>query len=320
MKLLFLIILLTLSSCATIINRERYNLSISSSRAGDKVKFENKVYTLPAKINVQRSKNDLLFTLQTDSAELDYVVKSSLNPEFLYGNLIWLQVSPFAYLIDTRTQKKYYYERAIYINRLNKSQVITPRIRTKLESLNVRKFDRNNGEIDFVVAIPYINNFNFKPIQQPTKSATGFFGISTGLNYYYTNEKYFNISLSAMVNMDELLPVATDYTGIHERYISTAIDFTNNHKLNRVHLGYGLSYMRNSWRVIDFSVKPIASVLESKRNFALGVTMNIHYQFTKEFYVGFIYRPSLFRLNSRPEFYYEHTFSLDLSFRVTVRK
>src|SRR5258706_9035698 len=118
MRLLGTIIIWTLlTSCATTLTRKTYNIKVSSDTNGDKIEINKMVYSLPTEIKVKRAKTDLQIKLISDTTITEFKVRSSPNPAFTYGNLLWMQVCPAAYLIDLTNQKRFYYGKSIFLDK-----------------------------------------------------------------------------------------------------------------------------------------------------------------------------------------------------------
>src|SRR5688572_25952311 len=116
------IIGILLTSCATL-SRKTYNLSISSSTNGDKIEVNNEVYTLPAEVNVKRSRTDLQIKLISGTTVTDYKVKSALRPAFIYGDLLFF---PVTHLVDLTNQKRFYYGKSVSLDKNDSQRVISP--------------------------------------------------------------------------------------------------------------------------------------------------------------------------------------------------
>jgi hypothetical protein len=324
MRILGTIIIWTLlTSCATTVTRKTYNLKVSSNTTGDKIELDKKVYALPTVVNVKRSKTDLQIKLISDTVVSAYTVRSSPNPAFTYGNLLWMQVCPAAYLIDLTNQKRFYYGKSIYLDNNDSLRIITPRIRKGFENYFSQKYSKRKGQLNLALSLPHINSFYLKPEGEGDKINTGFWGLSIGLEYFYKDDRYINLSANAVSDFFVPVPAAVDISGEYELMTSTYFSLTNNYKVNRFHFGYGINYSRNTWdfRFYDrFGPPPPTRDPIKKSSASIGLTLNGYYQITKSFLIGLIYRPTFIRISPTTELKYEHLFSLDIGWRIALKK
>lgn len=323
MRGLFFLVLLTLASCTTLLKRKTYNLTITSDSQNSKVIVNQNTYDLPATIKVKRSREDLPVRLITDSITTSYTLKSSLNPHFIYGNLVWTYIAPAAYLIDLTNPKRFYYGNQIHLSIKDST--------TTIESGPVKKwkdyFAKNDliskGHLDLTFSIPYINSFSLKPAQEKRQSNTGFWGAAIGVNYYYQTNKYLRLTANAATDFFVPVPAAVDISGEYELITSTYLSLTNNYRKKRLAYGYGINFSRNTWdlRYYDrFSPPPPTRDPVKKTSHSLGVTLNGYHLFSKYLFAGLIYRPTLFRFNTKPQFAYEHLISLEFGCQIPLRK
>ena len=312
-----------MTSCATLINKQEYPLEIISNAKDSKIQLKDSTYELPTKILIRRSKSDLVLTLLSDTIKREFVVKSSPNGPFLYGNLLWAEFCPIAYLIDFSNSKRFYYGKSVYLNVNNVDSVIIPKISKSFIDYRSKLYPSKTGQINLVFSIPYANSFYLQPPLESTKSNTGFWGSSVGIEYYYKDNKYIN--LSANIASDFFAPVigAIDIWGEYDLMSTSYVSFTNNYKYNRFTIGYGINYSTNTWDHKFYSGyddspplrDPVKRVSES-----IGITLNGYHQISKYFFVGVIYRPTLLRINPNVEFRYEHLISLDFAFKFKLKK
>lgn len=311
-----------LASCATTLTRKNYNLKISSNSIGDKIEVNERTYVLPAEVKVKRSKSDLQLRLISDSVKTEYIIRSSPNSAFVYGNLLWMQVCPVAYLIDMTNQKRFYYGKSIVLKKNDSLQILTPSVLKNFETYFSQKYPKSKGQVDLTLSIPWINSFRFKPENEPQKVNTGFFGLSIGLDYFYTDKRYFNLTASAVADIETPIPAPIDYEGVYETMASTYISLTNNHKINRFHFGYGINYSRNIWNLRNEPYDSLSSTIEpiTKSNNSLGLTLNGYHQITENFLLGIIYRPTIFRVTPATDLRYESLFVFDIAWKVRLKK
>ena len=194
-KCLLILLLALASSCATIINKENYDIAVSSTSKNARVTIHDSTYVLPAKVNVRRSPEDIALELKTDSVSKHYILKSKLSPETLYGNLLFSSFYPVGFFVDMSNDKRYTYGKKIVLNP-NDSVVITSSDIRKKEKLAVLPKHTTN----LTISIPYINSFYLRPEIVSPRNNTGFFGFSAGLEYYYKDNRYYKLNMSGMTD------------------------------------------------------------------------------------------------------------------------
>ena len=308
-----------MTSCATILKKKDYNLRITSNVRDAKVKVYDSVYDLPNDIKVVRSKKDLKLTLISDTLNLDYIVKSSPNPTFLYLNSLGIQLSPVYYSIDFTNQKKFYYGVNVNLNSNDTTRIIEPPVRKFWNDYFGEKYPKHKDDINLSLSIPYINGFNFEPNEIGTKVNTGFWGISAGLEYFYKYDKYVALKFVAATDFFVPIPTAITLDDVREDLSTVYIDLTDNYKLGRLNLGYGINYSVNNYRFID-ETNPDDKIVFRRKNQSFGLTANAYFQFGKSFFAGVAYRPTFIRINPKIDFTYEHLISVDFAFKIPLRK
>jgi hypothetical protein len=185
-----------------------------------------------------------------------------------------------------------------------------------------KSYDANKGQVDLVFSLPWINNFYMQPINESIKTNSGFVGISAGIDFFYKNNRYVNLSFSAISDFFFPFPAAIDLSGEYELMSSLCYSLTNNHIKNRFSFGYGIVYSSNTWdfRYYDtFNPPPPSREPIKKTNHYMGMVVKGHFQFSKFLYTGLIYRPSILRLNETT-IKYEHSISLEMLFKIRIKK
>lgn len=318
-----LIVILFMTSCATLINKQEYPLEIRTNINNSKVQLNDTTYDLPATIKIRRSKSDLVMTLLSDTLRQKFIVKSSPNGAFLYGNLIWAEFCPIAYLIDYSNSKRFYYGKSVYLNVNNVDSIIIPKISKAIIDYRSKIYPTKAGQINLVLSIPYANSFYLQPPLELTKTNTGFWGCSVGIEYYYKDNKYLNFSANRAT--DFFLPVigAIDIEGEYDMMSTSYVSLTNNYKFKRFTIGYGINYSTNTWDHRFYgSYDDIPPLREPIRRVSksFGITLNGYHQVSKHFFVGAIYRPTFLRIKPELAFKYEHLISLDFAYKFKIKK
>ncbi|MDJ1506572.1 hypothetical protein [Xanthocytophaga agilis] len=306
-----------------IIEEKTYNLTITSDVQNSKAVVNQTTYNLPAIVKVKRSKEDLPIKLITDSTTALYTLKSSLNPHFIYGNLVWTYIAPAAYLIDLTNPKRFYYGNHVYLRIKDSTTTIESGPVKSWKNYFAKDYSIPKGHIDLTFSTPYINSFSLKPAQEKRQSNTGFWGAAIGINYYYQTNRYLRLTANAAADFFLPIPAAVDLSGEYQLITSTYLSLTNNYCKKRFVYGYGLNFSRNTWdfRYYDrFSPPPPTRDPVKKTSHSLGVTLNGYHMFSKYLFAGLIYRPTLLRFDTKPQLAYEHLISVEIGCQLSLRK
>ncbi len=316
-------ICLLFSSCATILKKKTYPLLISTNESNAKVKVYDSIYDLPAKVMVKRSKEDLDATLIFDETVLDYKVKHRLNKTFLWWNLIGMDFAPANYLIDLTNQKRFTYGNKIYLNSQDSIRIIGQKKKWFSKEYFDKQYPKRKGALNCVVSVPFVNAFYFNTKDYGKQSGIGFLGISTGLEYFYKNDKFLSLNIAAFTEVAPFYP----YNGSADLFTCRSLSLTDNIKYKRYSFGYGLNYSITHYIYdvrdydapeYDWSYTHLYTIHQNSQN--IGINTNVYYQISKFFFVGVLYRPSFYEFKPVSKFDYEHTFSFDFVLKVPVRK
>ncbi len=312
-----------ISSCATLITRREYTLNVSSDLANAKAEIFDSTYCLPANVEIKRSRKDLQIKLIGDKIEKAYVIKSSPNAAFLYGNLICYPIFPIVYGIDLTNQKRFYYGKSIFLNSADTTGIIRPKISKSCYDYWSKTYETKKGQVNLVYSLPWVNSFYLHPKQEGPKINTGFWGISAGLEYFYKKNKYVSLTGSAVMDFFIPFPAAVDFSGEVESMNSLYASLTDNYKFRRFSLGYGVNFSRNTWQLVyydRFDPPPPTREPVKKSDNSIGLTFDAYHQVGKRFYIGLIYRPTLANIYPDFEFKYGHLISLDFKWKLRVIK
>ncbi len=183
---------------------------------------------------------------------------------------------------------------------------------------------KNKGELHLQLSLPHINSFFLQPQNESNaKVNTGFWGISAGVVYYHSQNQFIHFSASAVIDLFIPVPAAVDYSGEVELMSSTYLSLSNNHKIKRFTIGYGVSYGRNIWDLRyydDFDPPPPTRPPVMKDSKSLGIIIPCYYTLGEHFSIGIIYRPTFFRVDAKPTIAYEHLISIDMAMKIRLKK
>jgi hypothetical protein len=181
----------------------------------------------------------------------------------------------------------------------------------------------NKGKFNLHLSLPHINTFRMTPENEGVKINTGFWGLTIGLDYYHSKKQFVNLGFSGVMDFFVPAPAAVDIWGEYEVMSSLYISLSNNHKLGEFTLGYGLSYVRNTWdfRYYDWgNTPPPTRDPVTKSHYSFGFVFPFYYRVIKQLNVGVVYRPSFYRPNMTDKFSYEHLISIDFVWKLRFKK
>lgn len=191
---------------------------------------------------------------------------------------------------------------------------------SRLNSITPPKFAPPTAKrMNLVVSIPWVNSFHFQPDGEPSKTNTGFLGLTVGLDKYYKPSKFVNVNIGEAWDFLLPFPAPYDHQGEWESMVSSYISVTDNFQFRYFSFGYGLNYSKNQWVLNSRPeiTEPIQSIRSTESN-TVGITLNSYWQATPHFYVGLIYRPTLWQIEPVQIFKYEHVISFDLLWRIRL--
>lgn len=300
-----------MTSCATIMNQSHKNITVHTTERSEIIYKKDTIETFDNKANltVERKKESLEIVASTDSLTKSIEIKP--RNSFMYWSNIFCNYG-VGMLVDRKNPKRYSYPQRIYIN----SDDTVSRYFKYGQS-------NNKGELNLHVSLPHINSFHLTPENEGTKTNTGFWGLAFGLDYYHSRNQFLNVRVSGVSDFFLPFPAAVDISGEYELMSSIYFSLSNNHRLGRLTLGYGLSYGRNTWdyRFYDrFDPPPPTRDPVKKSSTAFGLFFPTYFQLGEHFNIGVVYRPTFYRPNRIEKFKYEHLISIDFAWKIRLKK
>lgn len=304
--------LISMTSCATLLNSRTKRIDIITN-APAKVILNNKPLESVnnrTKFIALRDIRPINITVYNDTLSKDIVIDSKNS--FAY----WLNIYPtmgLGLLVDKEKPKRYTYPSRVYIDMTN----------NELKYTSYYSFYRR-GSFVLHLSLPHINSFLLKPIgEDSTRKSTGFWGIKFGINYFHNKNQFLDLSVSAVSDFFAPFPGAIDIWGEYDLMTSIYSSFSNNHKIGRFSLGYGLSFSKNTWdhRYYDrFNAPPPLREPFKKSEYVLGFIFPIYRQCGEYFSLGLIYRPSILKVYPITKLDYEHLISVDFAWKFNLNK
>jgi hypothetical protein len=315
-KLLYTILFFGMSflvSCSTVLRSNQQIIVIAADKSIKNVSVNNGILIDSIQLKsaerkkyiVERSRQPLWITLQTDSSMQDYALKPryTLRAGWAYppyGLIISAIVSAFS---PNSTYWRRYPSES-YFHMKDSNIYRTPFAPTR------------KGQIDFRVSY-HLSNEIVTAYKDISVDKTGaFFGIGLGMDYYTKKNQYISIDAGIASTRVPCDLCATPDTTNRVSYLSVR----NNHVLwNRLDLGYGLNL---SYYSTLFEYRIYKTLFTSTRaNTSLGLSFMAEYRVTPHFRVGFLAQPNIYTISPKfTGFASQSYFSINMNFIIPVSR
>ncbi|GAB6011280.1 putative periplasmic lipoprotein [Viscerimonas tarda] len=336
--LLLFIACMLMTSCATIVNSRHTVLTVYSEEPvaiiqnrQDTIRTSGYKNLNRALLAVERSKKPLTLTVYNDSLQKDVVVKPR-NSKWFYMNA-FSGYGIVGFLVDYKAPQRYSYGKNLLIDKnLEKNEFAGSDRVTK-------KYTYNKGDAYLNFSSPFVNFFNISPKLEYAGSKVGFLGISGGVDYFYQQNRFLNLSVSGIMNY--LVPAPVGVCGFEDWESITSLQaaVVHGHHIKDFSLGYGLSVSQNRWsywweghfyhygneddedKDRNKNQNTLGWLDMKNVSTALGLLFNAYYNY-KSLKFGVFYRPSFYRFDNADNqtFKYEHLISIDLGIRFRIRR
>lgn len=338
MKTLFKIsaILLTvgLTSCSTVFRTKTHTINVFTNAAEAKVTVNDSVYSLPAKIELLRSKKPVTLSYQSENKQLDTIVSAVKGPVFYLGNLPSLPFFGVGYWVDLTTQKRFKYPKNIFLNDKDGLEIqeykadryiAKHNITDTVRQLEIRENINNHfaaadakrkvrEQREFKRYNPTEGTFRFN-IQPPTlfliglsnkngniesfSNTVGGAGFGLGFDYYYKSDRFVGLETSIRGNLFDIMW----WSSYDIKAFKYDISLRKGHRWKRFEASYGISFVYTDYdykKPYDYNspIKTFTSE-DNRRNYdvnyrALGFSTLFNYQLTSVMFVGLRYNPSVY--------------------------
>lgn len=309
---------LLISSCATILNKKSVMIDVFSVESVQLCLDKDSCVSTPVRLEVPRSYNDFNLLVKTDTAEKALRIKSSLAPEFVWGNLLFYVYSPFALIADAAGKQKIYtYDNSIKIDLSDQKK-------------GYKKWTPSNkGKFMLRASIPY---FDFAEFNKGVslKDYSTYFGLTAGLDYYHSAHSFISLSGGPTGLSDLGIPVM-DRVYIENDTLdfvkSYSAKLTNNHDVNifssgkmDLTMGYGLNLSHFNYRQVFYdSINSNGLELLKMNKTALGLCFDANLILFKYGYIGMSLLPSFYTVNTK-KWEYSQLFYFDFGLRIPLGK
>ena len=144
-------------------------------------------------------------------------------------------------------------------------------------------------------------------------------GIKAGIDYYHSRNQFvaINASYSGTILQAEQFFDTTRFPITTTRFYSASVSISNNYKIKRLLLGYGISYSKYThYTYYTYGYNIEASKTYKSTNNVIGLVIPIYYQITNHFFVGLEYKPSIWRISSSNPVDYEHVINFEFGWKI----
>jgi len=308
--LCLLVVSIFMTSCATIMNQPHKNVEVHTTEPSRIVYRHDTIKTVNNKANLwlERKKETPSIVTMTDSIAKSIEIKP--RNSFMYWANIYFNWG-VGMLVDMNNPKRYTYPSRIYIN---SADTISKYFRYNPD---------NKGELHLHLSLPHFNFFCLVPESEGVSINTSFWGLTIGLDYYHSQNQFINLGASYAFGFVFPIPASVRLIGEIESGSSRYISLSNNHRIRRFAIGYGLSYGRNTWDYRYFEPEDHflgASESVTKSHDVFGFIFPTYFQIGERFNMGVVYRPTFYRPILTKKFAYEHLISIDFAWKIRLMK
>lgn len=349
-------------SCASLLNGDRTAVAIYTEKPAEVIFQRDTLHTElkngfnAVRFEVLRSKDSLRFVLLSDSLRKEVSIPSKTSwVYYLNAYLIWWP----GLIIDWSSPRKYTYSKALNFNDslcLDMNKKLTTAQRKDLAGRKIRQnnnyFVPRKGDLYWNLSFPmiYLTLGTIAPEGFSRQTKGSVLGIATGFDYYYKEDKFFNLSGSIGLYSPTIGCGESGAGHIYDRESSVDdgfniynLNISHNHKTRYFSFGYGLSYSYIDWhkdtysrvsgyyypepkkdylRYSLYNDYPYRHHREEARYSMLGLVLNGYCYLSRNFTAGIIYKPNFVRLKSNTgnSFSYEHQITLDFAFKFNLLK
>lgn len=297
-----IISLISLSSCATIFNNKTQKIQIITDpniivlSNDSTLKKSNYI----DEYLVFRDKKPLRVALKVENRDTTVLLKSKLTPLF-FSNLLFNYGIGMALEIDKPNIFNY-----------------SPQTYLTFKNGSVKAISgifKNKGDLDLHIGIPHFNFFNAKTLNKNINTG-GFWGIESGFDFYHKNKQFVSINIGNVTNFPIPIIGAIKLTGERNSVSTYYLNLRNNHLINRLALGYGLSASKIFWILRNYSGNIIPE--KERYNLAFGFSLNSSFLLRDWIQFGVFYQPYLLSYEKKLSFDYQHQISAEMNLKLPL--
>ncbi|MBA5793499.1 hypothetical protein H1R17_09645 [Flavobacterium sp. xlx-214] len=264
---------LIFTSCSTILGTKNQRLYVFSNAESAQVTVNDSVYNLPANIYVKRSKNPLKMSYQSNTKQVDTLLKARHGALFVLGNVLNAPAFGAGYIVDLTNHKRFRYKKNIFFNdkdslqtyELNAERYLAKRnivdeaqkdsvhqkfktsffaadAKRKIsEAKEFKKFNPTEGTLRFNLQPPTLFLIGLSKENQKINRFTntvGGVGLGLGFDYYYKNDRFFSFETSVKGNVFDIMW----WTSNDRESYKYDVSLRNGHRWKRFEVSYGASF------------------------------------------------------------------------------
>ena len=298
-----------MSSCATMMNSPYKKVTVYTTEPSRIVYKYDTIKTVNNEtiLRMERKREISSMVTMTDSIKKSIEIKPR-NSSWFWANLFFNE--GIGMLVDMNNLKRYSYPNRIYINSAD----------TQSKYYQYSQSD-NKGELHLHLSLPHFNFFHQVPKSENAKNNASFWGLTIGLDYYYSKNQFINFGATYALGLVFPIPASVRLVGDVEFGSSKYISLSNNYRIGRLAIGYGLSYGIDTWDYRYYHPEDHfsgASVSVTKSHDVFGFIFPTYFQMGKHFNMGVVYRPTFYRPALTKKFAYEHLISIDFAWKIRL--
>jgi hypothetical protein len=308
----FVLLCICSSGCATLFNQRHQNIHIYAEKPFKLILKDDTLHSQDNQIVLREARQKTPLELSVVADHLPANVRIPAKNALAY----WLNAYPSpmlwtGFLIDKKNPKRYAYPKHIYLSSMAAKgyQLYDPYSR--------------KGQWFVQFSVPYINVFLQQPDQEKRQSNAGFWGLAAALEYHYSPQKSLRFSASVASDYFFPMPVPIERSGEYEQLFSTSVGVSQHHRIQRMSLGYGLLFAKNTWNLgysTRFEPDPPSRNPVRKSRYFVGFNLPFEYQLSPRFWIGVKYQPMFLRVSQNIGFQYEHLISFGFGWNFRVKR
>ncbi len=258
-------------------------------------------------LSLKRQKEDHIIVLRKDSVEKTIALSHNISGAYWFNFMSY----GIGYIIDLLNHRRFTYPKHIYTSVYD----------TAVSYRNYQPVMPAQTLL-FQISLPSVNYL----FQQPDgytnpKQGVGSAGIGLGLDYYYKDDHFIHSYFLMGTDVFFIPPVPQTFLWAQQHNMSfMSICLSHGQRAGRFSMSQGLSFSRNyfwpdQFWGDDFNFNQTARSVTN----VYGFYFDLYLQLNHNFYLGVIYKPSVWRVSGERPQAYEHSVSLDLSWKLPLR-
>jgi hypothetical protein len=255
---------------------------------------------------VEKSSSPIDLTIGRDTSEETFTIypRKKASPYFNYlFNPYWMVGGR----VRGDEDNDYKYPSHVYLTEKN-------------GALDVMYYLAKKGTLCWKFSFPLINHYYLQQYHT-SRTTTGFWGLETGVDYFYKDKRFVSLSIGKATNYF-IFPFTfferrSDATPLETRY--AYISLRNNYCIERFDVGYGVCLSNLDWPGTSQN-DDTTFVGYQKKGYGLGLSLSGGYAIGNYYHIGLLYQPNLISIDNNPPMDYQHFLSFQLIWRIPLAK